>query len=78
MMARALSTRIPRAFRRSALPLIAYYVVTLAMPLANGAARAGAAFIEHAVIVLVVPPAIIVLGCAVHALVCDGLRAFKR
>jgi hypothetical protein len=65
-MTLALWTAAARAFRRTALPLAAYYAITLALPLANGAARSGAAFIEHALVVLVVPPAIIVLACAFH------------
>jgi hypothetical protein len=62
----ALWTAVARAFRRTALPIAAYYTVTLALPLANGAARSGAAFVDHALVVLVVPPAIIVLACTVH------------
>jgi hypothetical protein len=58
---------VARAFRRVALPLAMYYTVTLALPLANGAAPSGA-FIEHALIVLVVPPIAIVVGCAVHTI----------
>jgi len=54
-----------------ALPLASYYVVTLAVPLANGAAQSGA-FVEHALAVLVVPPVAIILACTVctiaHAL----------
>lgn len=65
-MNRALWTAVARALRRAALPLAAYYTVTLAVPLANGAARSGAAFIEHALVVLVVPAAMIVLVCAYH------------
>ena len=60
----SLRTRIACAFRRTALPLAAYYAVTLAVPLVNGAARAGRAFVEHALVVLVVPLLIIVLACA--------------
>ena len=56
-------TRIPRAFRRAALPLASYYAVTLALPVANGAARADA-FLEHALVVLVVPPLTVLLACA--------------
>ena len=55
------------AFRRTALPLAAYYAVTLALPLVNGAARFDGGFIEHALAVLIVPPAIILLGCAFFA-----------
>jgi exosortase K len=36
------------------IPLAAYYVVTLAVPIANGSA-AGAGFMKHALIVLIVP-----------------------
>ena len=56
-----------RACRRVALPLASYYAVTLALPLANGAASSGA-FMEHALVVLVVPPIAIILGCTVHAI----------
>jgi hypothetical protein len=59
-----LRIRIGRAFRRTALPLAVYYVMTLAVPLANGAARSRLAFLEHALVVLVVPPIVIVLVCA--------------
>ena len=54
------------AFRRAALPLAWYYAITLALPLANGAAQAGAAFVNHALIVLSVPPLLIGLVCAIH------------
>jgi hypothetical protein len=66
-----LRTRIGRAFRRTALPLAAYYVVTLAIPFANGAARSGMAFVEHALVVLVVPPLLIALACV-------GAQLFAR
>ena len=59
--------RVARAFRRVALPLASYYAVTLALPLANGAAPSGA-FMEHALVVLIVPAIAIILGCAVHTL----------
>jgi hypothetical protein len=62
VMNRTLSTTVARAFRRMALPLSAYYAVTLAAPLANGAARSGAVFVDHALIVLIIPPALIVLA----------------
>ena len=64
---------VGRAFRRTALPLIAYYGVTLALPLANGAARSGAAFVQHAVVVIAVPLIAIVLVCAVHTVVRVGM-----
>jgi hypothetical protein len=55
-----------RVFRRPALPLAAYYAVTLVLPLANGAAQSGAPFVDHALVVLVVPPLLIALAWAVH------------
>jgi hypothetical protein len=65
--------RIPRlnvfrVFRRTAVPLASYYAVTLALPLANGAAESGPAFVEHALAVLIVPPVVIVFACAVHTI----------
>lgn len=60
----AFLTAVAHAFRRTALPLAAYYAITLGVPLANGAARAGAPFVEHALIVLAIPPALIVIACA--------------
>jgi ABC-type molybdate transport system permease subunit len=59
-------TTLGRAFRRTALPLACYYAVTLAVPLANGAAYAGSAFVVHALVVLVMPPVMIGLACAIH------------
>jgi hypothetical protein len=61
----SLRTRIACAFRRTALPLAAYYAVTLAVPLVNGAARSGMAFLDHALIVLIMPPLIIALASAI-------------
>jgi hypothetical protein len=57
---------LARAFRRAALPLGSYYAVTLALPIANGAAQSGTAFVKHAVVVLVLPPVLIALAHAVH------------
>ena len=48
-------------------PLASYYAVTLAIPLANGAAQSGGAFARHALIVVAVPPVLILVGCAVRA-----------
>jgi hypothetical protein len=67
-MNRAPLTRVVRAFRRAVLPLTAYYGVTLALPLANGAASSIGGFSEHALVVLAVPPLVIVLICAVHTI----------
>ena len=65
-MTRTLWPGVVQVFRHAILPLAWYYAVTLAMPLANGAARAGVVFAQHALVVLVVPPAVIVLVCAVY------------
>jgi hypothetical protein len=81
-LSRAISTRFAAAFRRTALPLVSYYAVTLAVPLANGAAQSGGPFAEHAVVVLIVPPLAIVLVCALHgmlhAAVSPRLRGGQR
>ena len=85
-MTRARSRRVARGFRRAALPLASYYAVTLALPIANGALHSGA-FVEHALVVLVVPPIAIILACAVytvaHALAakcveCDDVEGYSR
>ena len=59
--------------RRMALPLAAYYGVTLALPLANGAAQSDA-FVKHALVVLVVPVAAILLASAAGGAALQGLR----
>ena len=56
-----------RAFRRAGTPLAFYYAVTLALPMANGVG--GSAFLEHALVVFAVPPALILSFCAVRATV---------
>ena len=63
-MNRTIGQAVVRAFRRAAPPLAWYYAVTLVLPLANGAAQAGATFMEHALVVLILPPALILLACA--------------
>ena len=67
---------IVTAFRRVALPLGWYYAVAVGLPLANGAAQAGAAFTEHALIVVVVPLILIVFVCATRELACGAANAF--
>ena len=62
-------TSLAAAFRRSALPLASYYAVTLAGPLANGAAGSDGTFIKHALVVSIVPPISIVLTYAVRTIV---------
>ena len=60
--------KLVHAFRRTALPLLSYYAVTIALPLANGAAQSGASFTEHALVVLLVPLVVIVVACTVHTI----------
>jgi hypothetical protein len=72
-MSRSAWANVPGALRRTALPLASYYVVTLALPLANGAARSDTAFVKHALVVLVVPLTAIVLAWAVY-LIRQALR----
>jgi hypothetical protein len=56
-----------RALHRASVPLVAYYAVTLVLPVANGAAQSGTAFLRHALTVLVFPLAAVALGGAVCA-----------
>jgi hypothetical protein len=65
---------LARAFRRMALPLASYYGVTLVLPITNGAAHAGSAFVVHALVVLVVPLLLIASACAAHG----AARALAR
>ena len=44
-----------RLWRVSLFPLLIYYATTLGLPIANGAFRQGAPFVEHTVFVLVLP-----------------------
>ena len=57
-----LTAAVARAFCRLLLPLAAYYGVTVVIPLANGAAQSGAAFVQHTLVVLVVPLVVVVLA----------------
>jgi len=66
------------AFRRAALPLGCYYTVTVLMPLANGAAQSGVAFLDHAVVVLIVPPVLILAYCVVDAAVRTVASTWRR
>ena len=54
------------AFPHLALPLACYYAITLAVPILNGAARTGDAFLQHALVVLLVPPVLIALAYSLH------------
>ena len=60
-------TAVGNAFRRTALPLLSYYALTLVVPLANGAALSDPAFVRHAVMVLMGPPVAIVFAWAVYS-----------
>jgi exosortase K len=57
-------------FRSLALPLACYYAITLVVPVVNGAAMTRA-FLAHALVVLLVPPVLIALVCAVHQTACS-------
>jgi exosortase K len=57
----ATSVRGP-AVRRVAMPLGFYYGIALVVPLANGAAARSELFRMHALVVLVLPPAVILLA----------------
>jgi hypothetical protein len=61
-------SHLARAFHWAAVPLAAYYAVTLALPIANGAARSGMVFVKHALVVLIVPLLAVALGGAIHAI----------
>ena len=54
-----------RAFRRASIPLAFYYAITLGLPLANGAG--GPAVLEHALVVLIAPPTLIMVFSLVRA-----------
>jgi len=54
-------------FRRVCTPLVFYYALTLALPVANGAG--GRAFLAHALVVLTVPPVVLALFCLARAAV---------
>ena len=70
----AMWSTVADAFRHVALPLVWYYGVTVAIPLANGRSLSDAVFVKHALVVLVLPPALIVVACAAHH-IARGLRA---
>jgi hypothetical protein len=58
---RGIAAAIARSFRHTAVPLCWYYLITIAVPLANGATAGGTAFIEHTLFVLMLPAAFIAL-----------------
>ena len=57
------------------MPLAAYFAVTLAIPVANGAAASGA-FARHALVVLTVPAVLILLGCVIRRLTSATMSAW--
>src|SRR5688572_5947512 len=71
-----LAQRLDRRAVPAALPLGAYYFVTLALPLANGAAQS-AGFVSHALVVLIIPPVVIISACALVA-IAQALRTAVR
>ena len=77
-MTRGIPTGAAQLFRRAALPLGWYYIVTLVLPLANGAAQSGAAFTNHALAVLIVPPILIVLACVIRSAATAVSRSMRR
>ena len=64
-------------FGRTAAPLVWYYAITLGIPLANGASPFDAVFAKHALVVLVLPPVLIVLGVQAHSYAKDVARRMK-
>jgi exosortase K len=60
--------------REGAVPLFWYLVITVAVPLANGAASGGKVFVEHMLYVLAVPLALVALAAGGRELV----RAVRR
>ena len=59
--------------RRSFLPLLIYWVVTLGVPVANGAYHQGAGFWEHSIFVLLTP-LVLVLPLAVFQFLKGRMR----
>ena len=55
-------------------PLFWYFVITVAVPLANGAASGGKVFVEHTLFVLAVPLVLVALAAGGRELV----RALRR
>lgn len=56
-------------------PLFWYFVITVAVPLANGAAGYGSIFVEHTLFVLVVPLVLVALAAGGRELVRTAWRA---
>ena len=76
-MISGIRSSLANAFRRAALPLGWYYAVTIALPLANGAAQSSG-FVKHGLIVLLVPPVAIALACAACTVTHALARSLKH
>ena len=64
-------------FRQSLFPLLVYYATMLGIPLANGAYRQGADFMEHALFVLLIP-LLLILPLAAFRFIRDPWARWKR
>jgi exosortase K len=64
--------------RSMALPLAAYYAITLGVPIANGADWSDAVFVRHGLVVLVVPLAIVAFFVTASIAVDAGQGFFTR
>jgi hypothetical protein len=51
--------KVKGALRRAGIPLLSYYLMTVLVPLANGAGNTGNAFVEHVAFVVLVPPTLV-------------------
>lgn len=76
-MSHAILREVVVACRRTALPLAWYYIVTVAIPIANGASLSDGLFVRHVLVVLALPPLLIVLVAGVIG-AARGLRASAR
>jgi hypothetical protein len=69
---------INRAFRAARAPLVAYYVVTVVVPLANGSGNTSRAFLEHIAFALLAPPTFVALFALLTQAWRLASRSFKR
>jgi hypothetical protein len=51
--------KVMGALRRAGFPLLSYYLMTVLVPLANGAGNTGKAFVEHVAVVVLIPPTLV-------------------
>ena len=73
-MGRARRSRLESVGPEGWVPLFWYLVITVAVPLANGAASGGKVFVEHTLFVLAVPLVLVALAAGGRELV----RALRR